>query len=365
MLKDLFFSGCFLFCAASCMSTAAEDKIYHAADLHDELWREDTTAVEQVFIIRQDTITTLTAEKGTKLIIPAHAFVLKADPEAVVSGPVELRITEVYELAGMFREHLTTQDREKKPLESGGMLHLAAYAGEQELALKEGKKILLGFPHREGFEKASLFSGEVNKRTAIEWSLADSVSTQVLTVERIVDLGEFGNSTVVSTATIQGKDTSWSENIDAATAEELIREAVDYAEGGSETAYFYFNSDKLNWINFDRYLDDELAEVLVDISGFPANTLYYMIFEDLNAVFHGYTKEGKPGKSHPLFELVPLGHKATIMAVYNKAGDYYLATHEFKIGEEETIRLTPEKKEKADIIRYMKSFEKQVPVASR
>lgn len=365
MLKDIFFLSCFLFCVVSCMSTAAEEKIYHAADLQDDLWREDTTAVEQVFTIRQDTITTLTAEKGTKLIIPANAFRLKTDPDAVVHGPVELRITEVYELAGMFREHLTTQDSDMKPLESGGMLHLAAYAGEKELSLKEGKKILLGFPQKEGFEKASLFSGKVNERTAIEWSLADSVSMQVLTVEKIIDLGEFGDSTIRSAVKVQDNDISASRNMDASTAEELINRAIESAQEGSETGYFYFYTEKLNWINFDRYLDEELAEVLVDISDFPANTLYYLVPEDLNALIYGYRKEEEADESHPVFERVPLGHKATIMAIYNKAGDYYLATQVVEVGGSEPIRLKPEKTEKEKIVRYMKSLGDQPLSASR
>ncbi len=371
-MKKYLFALLFLFLLVfSCVPNAQENKLHHQAELHHDLGKEDTVAIEQVFSLQEDTVMTIVCEGGTKLIIPAGAFELTENPQQPVQGPVELRVLEVYEPATMLRHHVSTQEKSGKLLESAGMLYLAAFAGEKELRLKEGKEILLGFPKKEKFEGAALFSGTDMKGEALRWKKEESTFDLR---QAIIDM-YFGGDSTVSIRIKTAEEAAWmftteygeGKRRDTAVAvdpnnyprvlaeDESITDMVGGLAEGYDN-YFFFTTPQLNWINCDRFVEEEVINLRLNTTGYPQNTLYYLVFEDLNSVMAGYRKAGEPEEKNPVFEQVPLGHKVKLVVVFNRAGDYYLAQKEFVVAEGQHVELDARETAKEDLLYFLNSL---------
>lgn len=355
-----------------CVPNAQEENtLHHRAELQYDLWKEDTTAIEQVFSLREDTVTTIICEGGTKILIPAHAFVLEENPDKPLQGPVELRVLEVYRAGEMLRHYLTTQEKSGKLLESAGMIYLAAFAEGKVLRLKEGKKILLGFPKKEEFEGAALFSGVRASGEALRWEKEENkidlkkaiidtyfggdpaISIRIITAEEAssVYTTKFGESKVRDTPVA----------IDRSSYPRVLAEDEPITEmvGGlleNYDNYFFFSTPQLSWINCDRFVEEELTSLRLNTTGFPQNTLYYLVFEELNSVMAGYRKAGEPEESNTVFEQVLLGGQVKLVVVFNRGGDYYLAEQELTVEKGETVELRPRETPKAAITEFLQSL---------
>lgn len=381
---------------AGCAPHASEDKLYHQSDLHQDLWQEDSTAVEQVFVINTDTITTLVCEQGTKLIIPPGAFILEDTSKQPIQGRVTLRIREVYQSGDMFRDHLTTQEEEGQLLASAGMLYLSAYADGQSLQLKEGKEILLGFPRKERFEDAHLFSGIETAGGVVRWKQEESsfdlkkaiINTYFegdnnisfrLILPGEGEASEEGEATNKQSEDTYARDSNGGQvdyvepanNAETMDAIDRVAYPVILVEDEDITAsvslakdydkYYFFRTTQLEWINCDRFVEEEVTDLQLNIAGYPVNTLYYLVFDEINALMSGYRKAGEPEEKNAVFEQVPVGHKATLIVVYSKGGDYFLAHQDIIIGREpaaQNLQLAPKKMEKASITHYLQGLGK-------
>lgn len=147
------------------------------------------------------------------------------------------------------------------------------------------------------------------------------------------------------------------------TSEELLNEVLNYV-GEEEMEYHYFYSKSLDWLNFDRFIEEEETRLLVNAAGFPQNTLYYLVFEDLNSVMAGYRKSGEPEERNPVFEQVPLGHKVKLVVIFNRAGDYYLAQQEILIKDGQPVELEPQEMAKEEITAYLQSLGKKAALSA-
>ena len=351
----------------SCVPDAQENKLHHQAELQYDLWKEDSTAIEQVFSLREDTVTTIVCEGGTKLIIPADAFVLEENPDKPLQGAVELRVLEVYQPAEMLRHHLTTQEKSGKLLESAGMIYLTATAEGKALRLKEGKEILLGFPKKEKFDEAALFRGTGIAGDPLRWEKEES---QFDLKKAIIDT-YFGGDSDVSIRIITAEEDSrrYSSGADDTVAIDRSSyprvlaedEPITRMVGGlleNYDDYFFFTTPQLSWINCDRFVEEEVVPLMLNTTGFPQNTLYYLVFEELNSVMAGYRKGGEPEENNTVFEQVPVGRLVKLIVVFNRGGDYYLAEQELVVEQGETIELRPRETPKAAITEYLQSLGK-------
>lgn len=348
-----------------CVPNAQENKLHHSAELQYDLWKEDSTALEQVFSLREDTVTTIVCEGGTKLIIPADAFVLEENPEKPLQGTVELRVLEVDQPAEMLRHHLTTQEKSGRLLESAGMVYLTATAEGKALRLKEGKEILLGFPKKEKFEGAALFSGTGIAGDPLRWEKEKST----FDLKKAIIDTYFGGDSATSIRIISAEEGSlrYSSGADDTVAIDQSKYPRVLAEDESITDmvgglvedyedYYFFTTPQLGWINCDRFVEEEITSLAINISGYPQNTLYYLVFEELNSVMTGYRDAAEPEERNPVFEQVPMGRKATLVVIFNRAGDYYLARQELDTAEGLTIELEPAETAKEDIVKYLQSL---------
>lgn len=103
----------------------------------DDFYKK-TSLPLQLFTIIATKDTTITGEKGTKLLIKANSFVDSMNKP--VKGQIIIALKECYTPEDMLKERLTTMAN-GKILESGGMIYIEARSGEKQLKLKKFEEI--------------------------------------------------------------------------------------------------------------------------------------------------------------------------------------------------------------------------------
>ncbi len=122
----------------------------------------------QIFTINTTKDTTIVCKEGTKLTIKANSFVDKNNE--IVIGEINLKVTEYYQLSDILLANLSTQSNGKL-LETGGMLNLQAYSGNELLNLRQNFTIEIIFPTKK--KNMKLFTGEWNNGV-INWNFASA-----------------------------------------------------------------------------------------------------------------------------------------------------------------------------------------------
>lgn len=121
----------------------------------------------QTFRVNTNKDTTIVCKEGAKLGIKSNSFIEANN--TIVSGVIELNVTEYYKRSDILLAHLTTTANEDL-LETGGMLFIEAIKNESILKLKENTHIEIAFPSNGKKENMQLFSGEWNDGI-INWTL--------------------------------------------------------------------------------------------------------------------------------------------------------------------------------------------------
>ncbi|HSC38048.1 MAG TPA: hypothetical protein VLD19_09265, partial [Chitinophagaceae bacterium] len=111
---------------------------------------------KQEFFIQNNHDTTLLAKEGTRLIIPAGAFVDKAGN--VPRGTVKIVLTEFYNYDKMVAAGLGTSSNGQQ-LVSGGMLYITAGANGQELQIQPSVNVTIKMPTNNYDARMQLFTG--------------------------------------------------------------------------------------------------------------------------------------------------------------------------------------------------------------
>ena len=122
--------------------------------------------------LNNDNAETIECKGGTKLFFPAGSFV-HASGKSVV-GKVKLVIEECLDLDEMLAAKLSTTSGDRR-LETAGMIKVQAYAGREEVSLRDGSRYNIYFPidgERKGdFE---LFYGQRDSNGTIDWVLDEN-----------------------------------------------------------------------------------------------------------------------------------------------------------------------------------------------
>lgn len=122
----------------------------------------------QQFTIDNSKDTILTCMEGTKITIPANAFINKRTgmPGGIF---VSVNVKEYYSNADIILAGLSTRSGNDM-LETGGMIHVDAIANNESCILKTGKQLKIFFPYTVYKENMQLFKGEMHKGH-IDWVL--------------------------------------------------------------------------------------------------------------------------------------------------------------------------------------------------
>ena len=272
------------------------------------------------------------AEWGKSIITPTETVVeiapniFQDQNENIVTGPIEVKILELYGKGEMLIYGKPTIS-DGKLLESAGEFFIEVFQDGKPLSLIPGKQINIKVPNDSPREQMELFWGEnvvfessPNPSGAIDlvfnWSQADEDP-------------DAWNSVFISEWVVQEDSTSI------------------FGFG-----YECF-SDSLQWINFDifnDYPEEELTNVCVDLPEIygNVNTVVYLVFEDLNSFIalpgngdlmqfcNFYTKFIQIG--------VPIGANVTFVAISEQGEDcYHFATSSTQLVVDHLETLTPEK----------------------
>ena len=136
----------------------------------------------QTFTINHKKDTTIVCKEGTKLTIKANSFI--DNNNKIVTSNVDLKVVEYYQLSDILLANLSTQS-DSKLLETGGMLNLQAYRGDELLSLNQNSNIEILFPTKK--KNMQLFSGEWENGN-VNWSLQNEPIKE--TVIESIEFGE-------------------------------------------------------------------------------------------------------------------------------------------------------------------------------
>lgn len=124
----------------------------------------------QGFSIRTDRDTSIICKEGTLIQIKANSFISEKTSNPI-SGTVQLKVEEYYKISDMILANLTTTSG-GKILETGGMLHIAASANNENCIIEPGRDIKIGFPFSGKKDDMTLFYGDVTN-DLIDWKLSN------------------------------------------------------------------------------------------------------------------------------------------------------------------------------------------------
>ncbi len=163
-------------------TNTTQSKVEHKTD-NPRVDSETTTAFKkkaQQVLINTENDTVITTKEGTILKIAKASFIYPITAK-IVTGIVELEITEYYKLSDMLLMNLSTTSNDKL-LETGGMIHIKATQENTELELGKNSTIEISFPTKIKKPGMQLFSGHWNEET-INWTLQDNDPKPVNTSE--------------------------------------------------------------------------------------------------------------------------------------------------------------------------------------
>ena len=123
--------------------------------------------------------TNIKGPDGTIIEIEGSSFIYKNTKETV-SKPITIKLKEFYKKSEFIEYKLSTSTTDDKMLESGGMIYLEAWEGNQELEL--AKEIVLKFPTKNVLDKMETFLGK-NGDGIIKWDNSINSHEQIIAEE--------------------------------------------------------------------------------------------------------------------------------------------------------------------------------------
>ncbi len=254
---------------------------------------------KQLFTIVDAKNEEITGNKGTIVVFNKNSFMHEDGSD--VKGKVKIYLTEYYDYSDMLFANLTTSSRNRM-LETGGMVHISATSGGDEVFLKPGETIEIKFPTRNRLYDMHLFAGQPRDENDImDWAERDSWDE--------------------------------SESYDEWEGEyygELDGEYYEtYSKSAGRLDYYILHTAELGWINCDRFNEEtNKADFFVSIDTTFAPAVR-MVFKDIKSVMPGYVQPNGQIK----FDQLPVGQRATVVAFCVKNDVPYLSTQEVVITE--------------------------------
>lgn len=163
---------------------------------------------KQTFTVNATTGQSITGSNGTKIYIPANAFVYSNG--TTVTGNVEIELIEVLDVSEMINLNKTTTSN-GQILVSGGQLKVTATQNSNYLTLSPNAALYVEIPTTVADPQMGLFTGTVASDSTIDWMSA-------------------------------GQDTSQTDSI-----------WVTVDSSGGSWYSFPFDNDSLGWINCDYF----------------------------------------------------------------------------------------------------------------
>lgn len=138
---------------------------------------------EQVLTIQAGEEQTVTAARGTLVIVPANAFVF--EDGTAVSGQIDLVVQEAYDPSDFIMHNLTTMSN-GQILQTGGMVCITAKSEGRELQLAEGASLTVSIPNGGNFDPSmELFYAQPVANGGVDWKPAGQKFRKTLKPSRV------------------------------------------------------------------------------------------------------------------------------------------------------------------------------------
>ncbi|MGV3658054.1 MAG: hypothetical protein ACO1NX_08870 [Chitinophagaceae bacterium] len=229
-------------------------------------------------------------QKGTRLKVPANAFVTASGTP--VTGNVNLELKEIYEVWEMIVNNKFTQSG-STPIESGGQLFLRATQGGNELKLAPGVTLQAAMPTTDTLPGMQVFTGatiDTAGQSIFSWQLAANPATNNIT---------FNSDSLA-------------------------------------TQQYLMQFGMLGWINCDRFLNEPLHEARVKVANaLPGESVNLIVhFDGMRSVLQLWPQNGV------YIGAVPQ-RNVTYIAIALRGDKTYAAFHSTiaRPGEEATLTL--------------------------
>jgi hypothetical protein len=270
----------------------------------------------QNFTIDQSADITIKGAKGTLIQIGNNSFV---DEFGNPVKKVEVSLEEFYTIDDFISNRLSTKTTDGKLLNSSGMVNIQAKSKNNEVFLKEGVSIKIGFPRIQDSRVTNLFTAVKGINDEIVWELADPIhlDTTVYGTETIEMLAYGAEKVTIEIYAIIGYDTV---DINEDNYQFFEKYPVNYLEGlwlerasdSTNTDSFYeggyFRRDKyyifeitdLGLINCDIFIDQELFPFIVQTAHLHSDV--FIVLEEMNSVIY---PDYNPNEDHRYYFNLP------------------------------------------------------------
>ncbi len=133
----------------------------------------DNTVSAETFQFTAENGGSFTTAKGSKVTIPADAFVTRSGQP--VTGPIDFKIKEVFSTADMMFSGVFPVSYDQV-LNSGGEFYLEAKSSGQKVLVKDGKFLNVVIPAQAEDQNMMLFlAGEEEDQDSLQWQAQDSI----------------------------------------------------------------------------------------------------------------------------------------------------------------------------------------------
>jgi hypothetical protein len=241
-------------------------------------------------------------KEGTQIEIPKYSLVTKQN--RTVTGEVEIFLEEFYSAPDILLANLHTLSN-GRILETGGMINIVIKQKNEELKLKNGSEIKIEFATND-MERMETFYGE-NKNGIFNWRVDSELEPPSIK----------SNNSFIEIDFISSDSTFLSENYKKNTQK-------------------YLTTNRLNWINCDRFLKtnpSELTFLQLKTNIFPAEVK--VIFKKINSIMWPYSTNN----NLITYKNLPLNYAIQIIGFTEIDGEPYYATKELTIQKDEVIEL--------------------------
>ncbi len=301
-------------------------------DLQEEKFMLGMTAeAPQVSFINHDVANEIIGNEGTKIFFPPHIFT--TCDGFPVSENIRIELREFYNLKDCILQNLTTTSNGEF-IESGGMINIKAYQGNEELQVAEGQSYKLIFASQtvkaeEGMEVfyGNFDSGKLNWQT--DGQIKSMRSINILSRSKSNDTKPKKKSgPQKQDFWIAGRDVAVSYGDDYPTiavykSREYDKEPLTdsdrlmllswlrngYYNGALYNSAAVFQVTGMSWINCDRFMDSPAAIVQQVVTNVSPSAIYLLVLEDSNAIMAGAV--GSSGELN--FPKVPPDRKAVLI----------------------------------------------------
>lgn len=237
---------------------------------------------------------TISTPSGLQVLFAANSFVKENGMRHSCTN-VRIVLEQYLTMSDMIAADLVTHSKGKL-LESGGMIYIEAWCGEDKLKLAPGKSFRVLFPSNERKKGMKAWSGHKTEN-ADDW-----VQQFNGKVQRIPEEVKQENPVESESEVNYESEGEGNYQMDV-----MSREIYNMSDG------YLLTSFNLGWINCDRFVEIEEKTDLVVQSNSKEEVCYRLVFQEIKSVMPAYRDGSKDGFR---FSQVPKGERVVLLAYY-------------------------------------------------